>query len=216
MATTNQSSTQKLWNSTQAFAVAGLSLAIGIAVGFYVHRSQTPASSAMAPAPQVVETASTGAVPPLTTTALPSPAQLKQAADQQAAPMLEQLKTQPQNVDLLIGLGNIYYDAKQYPSAIDYYSKALKIRPEDTSVRTDMGTAYWYSGNADSAIAEFKKTLTYDPNKADTLFNLGIVEMQGKKDAPAALSAWQKLLDTNPNYPNKENVLQLMAQAKGN
>ena len=52
------------------------------------------------------------------------------------------------------------------------------------------------------------------PLKADTLFNLGIVKWQGKKDGPGAVAAWKKLLETNPAYPDKEAVLQLMAQAQ--
>jgi cytochrome c-type biogenesis protein CcmH/NrfG len=60
-----------------------------------------------------------------------------------------------------------------------------------------------------------KVSLSSEPNKPDTLFNLGVVKWQGKKDAPGAIAAWQKLLDTNPGYENKEKVLQLIAQAKG-
>ena len=84
-------------------------------------------------------------------------------ADAQAAPLLDKLKADPKNPDLLAGIGNIYYDAQQYPIAVDYYARALKARPSDAAVRTDMGTAYWYMGNADSAIAEFNKALTYAP-----------------------------------------------------
>lgn len=56
--------------------------------------------------------------------------------------------------------------------------------------------------------------LPYDPKKADTLFNLGIVKWQGKKDGPGAVAAWKKLLETNPAYPGEDAVLQLMAQAQ--
>jgi hypothetical protein len=52
------------------------------------------------------------------------------------------------------------------------------------------------------------------PKKADTLFNLGIVKWQGKKDGPGAVAAWKKSLETNPAYPDKEAVLQWMAQAR--
>jgi len=69
-----------------------------------------------------------------------------------------------------------------------------------------MATAYWYSGNPDAAIEEFQKSLTYEPNKASTLFNLGIVEWQGKMDITKAVATWQKLLDTNPNYEGKDKV----------
>jgi cytochrome c-type biogenesis protein CcmH/NrfG len=135
-------------------------------------------------------------------------------ADTQAGPLIEKLKADPNNPQLLADVGNVYYDAQQYPTAIDYYQRALKLEPANTGVRTDMATAIWYTGNPDAAIAEFKKSLAYEPNKANTLFNLGVVEWQGKMEVDQAVATWQKLLDTNPNYADKDKVLQLMAQAK--
>jgi len=139
---------------------------------------------------------------------------MQKMADTQAAPLIEKLKSDPANAELLASIGNLYYDAQQYPTAIDYYQRALKSEPKNTGVRTDMATAYWFMGNADAAIAEFQKSLSYEPTKANTLFNLGIVEWQGKMDIDRAVATWQKLLDTNPNYEAKDKVLELMAQAK--
>jgi len=135
-------------------------------------------------------------------------------ADTQAAPLIEKLNADPTNATILESIGNVYYDAQQFPTAIDYYQRALKVAPANTGVRTDMATAYWYTGDADAAIAEFQKSLSYEPNKANTLFNLGVVEWQGKMDVDKAVATWQKLLDTNPNYEAKGKVLELMAQAK--
>jgi len=146
--------------------------------------------------------------------AQPTPDQLRKMADAQAAPLLEKLKSDPNNPDLLAGIGNYYYDAQQFPIAINYYQQALKQQPANTAVRTDLGTAYWYTGDADNAIAEFNKSLAYEPTKPNTLFNLGIVEWQGKMDINRAVATWQKLLDTNPNYENKDKVLDLIAQAR--
>lgn len=140
--------------------------------------------------------------------------QLQQAAETQAAVLLVQLKSDPNNATLLENVGDIYYDAQQYPAAIEYYQRALNVQPSNTSVRTDMATAIWYTGNADGAITEFRKSLTYEPTKANTLFNLGIVLWQGKHDGPGATAAWQKLLAANPNYENKEKVQQLIAETK--
>jgi predicted Zn-dependent protease len=89
---------------------------------------------------------------------------------------LTMLKTDPANAGLLDSIGNIYYDAHWFPTAIAYYQRALKLEPTDAAVRTDMATAYWYTGNAGAAIAEFQKSLSYEPNQANTLFNLGVVE----------------------------------------
>jgi len=209
------------WTPTQAFALAAVSLLFGVCGGWIVRRAMaTPAPTAQqavvapapAEAPAPLPASSLGG--PMA--AIPTADDLKKAAEAEAAPLLEQLKSAPADAGLLARLGNIYYDAKQYPQAIDYYQRSLKSQPADTSVRTDLGTAFWYSGNADTAISEFNKALSYEPTKADTLLNLGIVEWQGKKDAKAALAAWNKLLEANPGYVNKDKVQQLIAQAQGN
>lgn len=196
------------WTSPQAYSFSVLCLVIGIVVGWLVHGSQSPvAASPVANSPTTTEPAASAG-------AQPTPAQLQHMADVQAGPMIDKLKADPNNASLLAGIGNVYYDAQSFPTAIDYYQRALKLDPANASVRTDMATAYWYTGNADSAIIEFKKSLSYEPNKPNALFNLGIVEWQGKMDVKAAVETWQKLLDTNPNFEGKDKVLQLMAEAK--
>lgn len=213
-----RTTTSTSWSSTQAFALAAFSLLLGVCGGWVIRRSFAKPAPAAVPAvaPAAQPDATSPSAPPNFGSLAPVPdtKELRQAADTQAAALLEQLKADPTNADVLVQLGNIYYDAKQYPVAIDYYERSLKSQPANNSVRTDLGTAYWYTGDADTAIAQFNKVLSSEPNKADTLFNLGIVKWQGKKDAQGAIAAWQKLLDTNPGYANKESVLQLMAQAQ--
>jgi cytochrome c-type biogenesis protein CcmH/NrfG len=210
MTATNRENPVEQWTSVQAYTLAVICLLVGIAGGWFIHGSRSPASAASEP---MSSPASPAGSSPAQGQA-PSPAEMQKMADTQAQPLIEKLKADPANAELLASIGNVYYDAQQYPTAIDYYQRSLKTDPSNTGVRTDMGTAYWYTGNADSAIAEFQKSLSYDPNKANTLFNLGIVEWQGKMDIDKAVAAWQKLLDTNPNYENKDKVLELMAQAK--
>ncbi len=202
------------WNSAQAFAVGLICLLLGMAGGWFIHKSIGAARVANTVMPPAAP-AGTSSVPPLGPLAtMPAPEQLKKIADTQAAPLLESLKADPSNVELLIRLGNIYYDVKEYPTAIDYYERSLKLQPANAAVRTDLGTAYWYTGNADTALAELNKALMYEPNKANTLFNLGIVKWQGKNDGKGAIADWQKLLDTNPNYAARDKVQQLIEQAK--
>ena len=220
-----KTTTSNTWTRPQALALAAFSLLLGVCGGWIIRRSfaaSVPAApSASAPAPPQASPPGQAVAPNQTVppnfgslAGLPSPQELKQAADTQAAPLLEQLKSDSTNAALLAQLGNLYYDAKQYPAAIEYYERSLKSQPKDNSVRTDLGTAYWYNGDADTAIAQFNLVLSSEPNKADTLFNLGVVKWQGKKDARGAIAAWQKLLDTNPGYANKEDVLRLIAQAQ--
>lgn len=210
MAETTNTSSSMSWTGVQAYTLAVVCLLLGMAGGWLIRGSQTP--------PAVIETANASAPAPSAMGAgastQPTPEQMKKMADTQAAPLIEKLKSDPDNPQLLTSIGNFYYDAQQFPIAIDYYNRALKVKPADAAVRTDMATAYWYTGNADSAIAEFNKALTYEPNKPNTLFNLGLVMWQGKMDINGAVAEWEKLLKTNPNYEGKDKVEQMIAEAK--
>jgi len=136
------------------------------------------------------------------------------ALAQAAAPLLDAVNKNPNDYDSLVKLGNVYYDGQQYPNAIQYYERALAVRPESPDVRTDMGTAYWYSGNADKAVAAFETSLKYQPGHPQSLFNLGWIRWQGKADPKGAIAAWEELLRTNPNYPQRQQVEQYIAKAK--
>lgn len=201
MSKTDNPAPANQWTSVQAYALSVVCLLVGLAGGWFIRGSQ-----ALSPAMTASQAPNEAAQP--------SPEQIKRMAEKQAEPLLAQLKTDPQNPDLLAKIGNIYYDTQQFPTAIEYYQRALKAKPTDTSVRTDMATAYWYAGNPDTAIVEFKHALADEPNKPNTLFNLGVVQWQGKMDVQGALATWQKLLDTNPNYEGKEKIVELMAQVR--
>lgn len=191
------------WTNAKALLLTTACLLAGIAGGWLIRGAQTAATP--------VATATT--VTPAPANAVPDPAQLKSMADAKAAPLLDRLKADPSNPDLLTGLGNLYYDAQQYPLAVGYYTRTLQVQPSNVAVRTDRATAYWYMKDADTAIAEFNKALSYDPVNANALFNRGLVRWKGKMDAAGAVADWQKLLAANPNYEGKDKVLEMIAEA---
>jgi cytochrome c-type biogenesis protein CcmH/NrfG len=143
-----------------------------------------------------------------------TPEQLKHMADTQAAPILQQIKNSPNDPALLAQAGNVYYDAQIYQEAIEYYKKALALDPKNAAIRTDMATAVWYLGDADTAITELNMALLAEPNKAQTLFNLGMIKWRGKMDVKGAVADWEKLLKTSPEYPERQHVEELLAQVK--
>src|SRR5208283_751610 len=142
------STSTEQWTSVQAYVLAVICLLVGIAGGWFIRGSQSPAAAATETAS--VPAASVGSAD--VGSQAPTPAQMQKMAETQAGPLIEKLKADPANADLLASIGNIYYDARQYPTAIDYYQRALKVQPSNTGIRTDMATAYWYTGNADTAI----------------------------------------------------------------
>jgi tetratricopeptide (TPR) repeat protein len=209
------------FTTVQAYTLAVLTLVIGIAVGYFARGSAagtSPTESAQAAAP--ANPGSSGNAP-LGAAQLPgigSPQQQQavspEALAKAAEPLLAQLKSNPNDFDTTSKLGNLYYDSQAYPQAIEYYEKALAVQPKNPDVRTDLGTSYWYTGDADKAIANFEKALAVRPNHPGTLFNLGIVKWQGKNDPKGAVAVWEKLLATNPDYPQKDEVQSLIERAK--
>jgi cytochrome c-type biogenesis protein CcmH/NrfG len=182
-------------------------LLVGVAVGYLARGSASPQTR--------VAQASAAAQAGMGSAAqTPSPEQMRQMAETEAAPVIAQLKSDPNNSDLLYKLGNIYYDAQQYADAVDYYERCLKINPKATDVRTDMATAYHFMGQTDRALQEYGEVLKIDGTHANALFNTGMVKWQDKQDMSGAIVAWKRLLETNPQYPQRDKVQQLIAQAE--
>ena len=207
---TNNSSA-KQWTRPRAVALMAVCLFAGIAGGWAIRGTRHPAQTETAKAaatPDASATSTTSATP------APSPDQLKTMADNQAAPLIAKLNANPKNLDLLTSIGNLYYDARQYAVAVDYYGRALATKPSDAAVRTDMATAYWYLGDADKAIAEFNTALKYAPTNPNTLFNLGMVKWQGKHDSAGAIADWKKLLATNPDYAARNQVEKMLSDVE--
>src|SRR4029077_20486419 len=87
----------------------------------------------------------------------------------------------------------------------------LELKPQEVTVRTDLGTALFYSKHVDEALVELRKSLDLNPTHPQTLFNLGVVLLDGKKDRKGALEAWDKLVASNPDFPQIAIVKQQIA-----
>lgn len=215
MATTQTSNSTSNWTGTQAYVLAVICLVVGVAIGYLVRGSASPAAN-------VAQTTATSAPSEMGggMTGMggmqqpPTPEQMKHMADVQAAPLLTQLKSTPNDASLLYKIGNVYYDAQIFPEAVHYYEQAAKENPKALDVRTDLATAYYYAGDADRSLTEFDSVLKLDSNYANALFNQGMIRWQAKMDIKGAVESWKKLLATNPDYKNRDQVQNLIAKAE--
>ena len=207
----NEVVTVQGWTTLQAYTVACVCLLLGGVIG-YLLRGSEPAAVVPVQAAQVQGNIGPAQIPGFGS--LPGGGNSPELVDKAAQPMLEALKRNPKDAETLAKVGNLYYDAQLYTRAIEYYQQALRITPSNVDVRTDMGTALFYMGDADKALAEFQKSLSYQSNHPNTLFNTGIVKWQGKKDTTGAIAAWEQLLKTNPGYPERQKVEDLLNRAK--
>ncbi len=120
----------------------------------------------------------------------------------------------PENIAVLVALGNAYYDSGAWQNAIIAYERALQIEPRNADIRTDMGTSYRNLGQYDRALIEYRLALQYDPSHLNARYNMGIVYANDKKDAGAAVHLWQEILKLAPNYPQAEFLRSNIAKLK--
>jgi cytochrome c-type biogenesis protein CcmH/NrfG len=188
--------------------LAVLFLIAGVVAGYLLTGPPAPPAQPVASA----ASAQAGAGHPITM------ADMKEMADKQAAPLLDKLKNDPNNVALLTQVAAIYHISHQFTDAATYYGRASQADPKNVAVRTRFAISLYRSGDVDGAIEQLNLALKDDPKDANCLFNLGMIRLQGKGDARGALAAWQLLLQTNPQLsPDRKAVVQrLVAQVVQN
>ena len=170
-----------------AFAVAGM--CFGIILGWVLATQQAARSPAAPAGPPAAAPAATG---------------------QRQAPALDEARVRalqaaieqdPRNAGNFAQLGNAYFDAEQWPNAIDSYERSLKLDPNNADVSTDLGVSYYYTNRTDDALAQFERSLKMSPNHTKTLLNKGIVLAFGKENLQAAAEEWKKVVALSPDSP---------------
>jgi cytochrome c-type biogenesis protein CcmH/NrfG len=165
--------------------------------------------------PQIVEAVPPRLVLPSQSTLGPQepPGQVPPVNLAEVQQLQQRLQANPNDYDTLVALGNVHFDQRKYSDAAGFFTRALALR-NDPDVRTDLGTMLFYSKRYDEAVAELNKVLAEKPTHPQALFSMGVVLLHGKNNPEGALQVWQKLLDTNPNFPEADAVRQQMKTLK--
>ena len=121
------------------------------------------------------------------------------------------LKNNPNDVGLLVQLGNTYFDSNMYPESIEAYEKSLALKPGDPNVLTDLGVMYRRNGQSDEAVKRFRMAAQADPTHFQSRMNLGVVLFYDFNDAAGARKALEDVLKIYPQGPNADNARQLLA-----
>ncbi len=195
-----------VWTSREAYLLAIACFVIGLAIGYILRGSSGPPAI---PQSGIASNPSTVPAAPLGSAVAPW-----EDLEATARPLKTFLQTNPNDFDTLVKLGNLYFDHQQWGQAIEFYSRALAMRPNVVEVRTDRGTAYFYSQQLQQATADYEGSLKVNPTHPQTLFNYGLLQMNGYRNPTAAIELWQKLLRANPNYPEASRVTAQIEQAR--
>jgi tetratricopeptide (TPR) repeat protein len=172
------------------FGVSGTMF--GLLMGWIIGSQQSP--RLVVPVPQ---TAANAAAPSGAAGAPQAPPE--PVLDERRASDLERTaKEQPKDAAVRARLADLYYDARRFPQAIQWYEAALAIDPKNVNVSTDLAAAYYYMNDFDRALRQIDHSLTIDRTHPKTLLNQGIILAFGKRDLAGAKASWEKVVATAP------------------
>ena len=174
---------------TLIFTACGFLL--GITLGSFVIGPKI-AQSKLAGTP-IVESTQPTAAPP---TATGSP---MAGVMQQLASLKEAVSKNPNDVDALVQLGDMYMQAAKFPQAAEYLQRALAVR-DDAAVRMDLGICYKQTNQPEKALAEFQRSAAMAPDQWQPLFNeaIALIDLQRMDEARVIATKLQKMRPDDP------------------
>ncbi len=92
------------------------------------------------------------------------------------------LRDNPDDVNTMLILANLYQNRGEYPAAIAWYEKAVALKPEDVEARLAFGKALASYGQGYDAEAQYKKALEYNGRSAKAEYYLG--ELYDRSNPP--------------------------------
>lgn len=110
----------------------------------------------------------------------------------------------PNKTNAWINLGNVYYDLKMLPEALEAYKEALKIDPSDSNIYASMAECYYSSKKYETSAQfyEYAKERTYDPVAIENYeAMIALSKLSGQK-YQEAYNLYVALVD---KYPNKKD-----------
>ena len=112
--------------------------------------------------------------------------------------LLEAIRLDPDNVQAYFKLGLVYVKLKDYPQAIQSYTKAAELDPQFSDIYFNLGFAYGMNGDYAKAEEMYQKVVKMRPRYVDeALFNLAVIQdKQGKR--AECISSLEQAYAINP------------------
>ena len=191
-------------------------LCVGFAAG-YVFKSQTAPSGSVAESSATVPSGGAAAAPADGSALPPGHPAVATSPEVQAQveAMEQQAQANPQDAAAPLKLADFLYDHGDFQRAIPWYQKAVALDARNVNASTDLGTCYFNLGRWNDALKQFQHSLDVEPQHQPTLFNIIVVNMEGKHDYKAARQAYDVLYKLNPAYPKLDDLKRTLDQEAG-
>lgn len=128
------------------------------------------------------------------------------AAGDRVGELRQALDRDPENPEILMDIGNAYYDREDWDDAIKSYEKARRKAPKNPNLLSDLGAAHRNRGEFDVAIAFFQKAREANPDHWQSLLNWLLVEAYDRRDAKAAQPLMDEVKKRYPEIPQIDRI----------
>ncbi len=106
----------------------------------------------------------------------------------------------PNDLDIYLNLGNVFFEKGAYDNALIVYKKALESAPHSARLHCNLGYLYWGKGNVEEAIKEYEKAIKYDNTYDIAYNNLGVIYLDDLGRVQKAIELFENAKKYNPNY----------------
>lgn len=139
---------------------------------------------------------------------------LEESSDPHVKALRTALMENPNDMEALLSLGDLYVKERQYTKAKGYYLRASQVAPENLEARTHLGTVAYFLGDVDEALHHYDQVLSLNPDYTVALFEMGAVLRYGKQDLPAAVKAWERFLELDPDAEEAARIRALVKESR--
>lgn len=141
-----------------------------------------------------------------------SPEEVMNSVQAQIEHLRDLEKSNPDDVEILTLLGNLYYDAGMAEQSVEYYDRVLALEPENVNVMVDKATMLRPLGRSAEAIQILEQALALAPEHEYALFNMGVIYSTDLQDLPSAVRAWKRFVAAHPDAQHAEAIRQEIAR----
>ncbi len=116
--------------------------------------------------------------------------------------LLRANEMEPDNADIMNNLGMAYYFKGDEALALKCLKRTLELDPKNSDAKSNIGSIYYEGGRFQEAEAIYKEVLrdlTYD-KQARTYFNLGILELDKKRNSKQAEAYFKAAIKEAEDY----------------
>jgi len=186
-----------------------LGLMVGLAVGYLLAEMQ-PVPPARVPVTGGGGESTTGALPE-GHPPVPEQGQAAASVASQSRELQQLLEQNPEDSRLLIALGNLHFDAGDWPDARAWYERALEVGAENPDVITDLAVVYRNLKQPERALENLDRAIQLAPEHWQAWHNKVVIlqfDLHLHDEAAQALERLEEIGRSNPAVPDLSSLQQ--------